>query len=98
MFSDGDGVGTGEKELDDADTPEECIKEVIAQEPTANGVTYGGAGNGKACYAEFGMTHVSPVSSSWRSCRCMYIHLYIYIYIPFKFVQRILVVIVVFLS
>ena len=81
VFSVGDGDGDDEKPLDDADTSEECMKKVIAEEPTANGVTYGGGGNGKACYAEFGMTHVKPASYTWSACRCMYIHLYIYIYI-----------------
>lgn len=62
----GDGTGGPESYLGIASSEEECIKMVLKQKPTANGVTYGGNG-GRYCYAEFGMTDVSS-TSLWRTC------------------------------
>ena len=69
IFVSGDGTGSKEKRLDNAETPESCFEKVKTHEPTANGVTYGvhGQGRDKECYAEFGMTKMSA-SSQWQAC------------------------------
>ena len=51
----GDGIGGTEKKLGATATREECISMVKNREPTANGATFGGYGEGN-CFAEFGMT------------------------------------------
>ena len=70
VFVIGDGVGSNEKKLGNAETPELCFEMVAKQEPNANGVTYGAHGQGrdKECYAEFEMTHVNKDSPKWQAC------------------------------
>ena len=66
-FTVGDGTGepgrNWEEHIGNTDTPDECAYLVRRNEPSANGVTWGGG----ACYAEFGATsHNGDVS--YRTC------------------------------
>ena len=69
VFVPGDSSGSDETWLSEADTPEQCLKDVVTHDPPisgVNGVTWGGGANN--CYAEIGATHVDTDKRSWKTC------------------------------
>ena len=69
VFVVGDGVGGSEINLGQTETSEKCIERVRAQQPSANGVTYGTTSGtyAKYCYAEFGATGANN-DTDWQTC------------------------------
>ena len=66
-FLPGDGTGGTESFVGDTADAQACATMVVAQEPTANGVTYSNSG-GTGCYAEFGQTSSTCPPGSDGSC------------------------------
>ena len=76
-FVTGDAIGGTEKRIGYTDTRESCAALVYSNEPSANGVTYGGNDGGTQgnaeCYAEFGATsydenYFSHITQQWQAC------------------------------
>ena len=62
----GDGIGSSEIEVGQADSSDECAASVYETHPSANGATYSNDG-GTSCYAEFGVTSNNG-NTAWQTC------------------------------